>query len=507
MTMQLKDRVKSVYDRAAKAVSGSRLSRVRFGKGSMLTVIVLSMLLGYNVVTSEVSQCEAQGQVPPATPVTVVGGTCFLSVPPYCNPVPCEPSGTASSARSLIFNAFSQLLEKLTNQVPPFIATQNGGGTTTSGYGLEGYLGGIVDQMMMALMDRLNDIELEYIDWFDTMWFYNLEPAMKDQTDQINTATADQTQTFQGGQDAEDEDQINQGVMVQEQKNTAIMQPSENGPCVGGSTAGSSARGYNIGRHLKLAMQKDTFDDGLNRKGTPSAQGQAAKARIRNTNYKDVTCNPDDNDGNNNCGASTGAPALYNADTKASKTLYGSLTIPLHDPANGAKYETAVKALLDNMTGDPTPNPMTADVLKSSEGQEEWMDRRSHLARMAAVRSVPNLGISWRSPGTQLAKYVKELREAAGVPTPEISDNPSYKEVIHAVAVDRFNSGKYAQNTMTNPLDIEMEKLTIDSFYLMQLRDYNELLERMALALSVQVAMMVDEIQLPVPKASKPVGN
>ena len=56
MTMQLKAKLKSAYDRSVKA-----LSRVRFGKGSMLAVIIVSMLLGYNVVTSQVSQCEAQG--------------------------------------------------------------------------------------------------------------------------------------------------------------------------------------------------------------------------------------------------------------------------------------------------------------------------------------------------------------------------------------------------------------------------------------------------------------
>ncbi|MDE1151287.1 MAG: hypothetical protein PW788_02025 [Micavibrio sp.] len=514
MTMRLKDRLQQWTARFKKeadigptkvsysANAGVAPQPFRFGKGSMLAVVVLSFLIGYNMITSQVTVCMAQGQVPPAGPVVVVGGTCFLSVPPYCNPVLCEPSGTASGARSTIWQAFKNTLETLTNTTPPFMAQQNGGGTVNSGNGLEGYLGGTVDQMMMALLDRLNDIELEYIDWFDTMWFYNLEPAMKDMTDQVNTATVDQTQTFQGGQDGQDEDQVNQSVMKQEQVNQTVLQPSENGPCVAATSSGGSARGYVISRELKKAFQKETFDDALNKKGTVAALGRGAKAKLRNDNYKSVTCNPDDNGGSNNCAGSTSA--LYNADTQLSRTVYNNLTIPL-DGADGDKYETAVKSMLDNMTGDTVADPIVPAALQSSQGQQEFMDRRSHVARMAAIRALPQLGISWRSPGTKLDTYVKDLRKDSGTADGDISTNPSYKEALHAVSIDRFNSGQYALNTAGGPAEIEMEKLTVDSFYLMQLRDYNELLERMALALAVQVSIMVDQLSLPLPKSSKPI--
>jgi len=523
MTMRLKDRLQQWTSRFRKDTAEAAPTRAsyssaaaaqpfRFGKGSMLAVVVLSFLVGYNMITSQITVCQAQGQVPPAGPVVVIGGTCFLSVPPYCNPVLCEPSGTASGARSTIWQAFKNTLETLTNQTPPFMAQQKGGGTVNSGNGLEGYLGGTVDQMMMALMDRLNDIELEYIDWFDTMWFYNLEPALKDMTDQVNTATVDQTQTFQGGQDAQDEDQVNQSQMKQEQQDQTVLQPSENGPCVAATSAGGSARGYVISRELKKAFQKETFDEALNKKGTPSALGRGARAKVRNDNYKNVTCNPADNGGSNNCGSTTSA--LYNADTQLSKTLYNNLTIPLADGTDGDKYETAVKSLLDNMTGDGVADPIVKGSLQSAQGQEEFMDRRSHVARLAAIRSLPQLGISWRSPGTKLDTYVKQLRSGtggddngAGVAASDLSANPSYKEALHAVSIDRFNSGQYATNTAGGAAEIEMEKLTVDSFYLMQLRDYNELLERMALTLAVQVSIMIDQLQLPMPKASKPIHN
>lgn len=481
-----------------------QLRSFRFGKPALLAVIVLSFLGGYNLFTSQLSVCSAQGQVPPAIPVFVVGGGCFLSTGPYCagTQLPCEMSGTAADAHTMIGDSFNTTLEMLTDEIPPFIGLAKDGTPVNSGYGLEGYLGGTVDQMMMALLDRLNDIELEYIDWWDTMWYYNMEPAWKDQTDQVNTATAHQTTTFQGGQDGQDTNNVNQTNMTAETTVTHDIKPSENGPCVAATAASGSGRGYNLSRELRKAMQHDWEGDGLNHKGSPSAAGRGAKAKKRNDDYKNITCNPDDNGGDNNCGSST--PALYNADTQLSKTLYNNLTIPL-DGADGDKYETATKALLDNMTGDPVADPVVSTALTTPEGKAEWMDRRSYMARMAAIRSIPQLGISWRSPGTRLGDYVKQLRQAGGADLPEISSNPSYLEAVHAVSVDRFNSGKYATDNLTSPAEVEMEKLTLDSFYLMQLRDYEELMERLALTLSVQVALMADNIQLTVPQAQAPV--
>jgi hypothetical protein len=44
---------------------------------------------------------------------------------------------------------------------------------------------------------------------------------------------------------------------------------------------------------------------------------------------------------------------------------------------------------------------------------------------------------------------------------------------------------------------VEREKLALSTLHLMRLRDYHDLLERMALNLSLQVAMLSDDIPLP----------
>src|ERR1039458_7243733 len=84
------------------------------------------------------------------------------------------------------------------------------------------------------------------------------------------------------------------------------------------------------------------------------------------------------------------------------------------------------------------------------------------------------------------------------VPTTKVTGTlPSYREIMHALSVDRFNSGTYAAGMITDDNKIQMEKLSLSVFYLMQLRDYYELLERTALTLAVQVSVVSGQQNLP----------
>lgn len=511
------------------------LTRMRGSRVTLFALVVAAFVAGHFTMDSYVSVCRAQQPPLPMVVPPVIGGTCFLSIPPACNPVLCEDSNTSEDAVDAIWDPFHDTLVDLTAYSPDYTATKRDGTTFVSGHGLEGFADGIVDAMTYALMDRLNDIELGYMDWFDTMWFYNLKPAYMDQTDQINTATADQTRTFQGGQDAGDSDNVNIGHMQQQQSDARVFRLSENGACTATGAAGGSQRGYNLSREMKKSLQKETTEnDALGRRGTPAAKGRAAKAAARTEVFENVFCSATDNDGAGGC-AGTPLPGVTNYDISPSRLIYGTLTIPMHDttavggvPAGvpntrGAVYEAATKELITNMTGDPTQDALPKSTMKSAQAVETFVDRRSFVARVAAVRSVPQLGISWRTPGTRLADMIKEIRNEGGTPSDdcpsggatvasganagapcEISDNPSYKEVMHAVSVDRFTTGRYANDMTTNESDIEMEKLTIESFYLMQLRDYYELMERMALTLAVQVAVLSEQVPVAQPQGDRP---
>jgi hypothetical protein len=465
----------------------------RFGKAAMVFVALAGFALGYNSsATYTTGQCEAQGFVPPPAPVTVAGGLCPCCAPTPC-PVPCEPSGTASSARNLIYNAFSNLLEELTDTLPPAVGTDATSKPVTLGGGLEGYLGLQIDYMVEALLQRQNKTELDMMDWWDTMWSANLLPAMKDMTRQLNTGTLHKTAAHEDGMDVSHESKTSTTLQTVQVTSHEVHGPSTK-TCVAATAVGGLGKANGFSRSLRKAMEREGDDSGLNNKGTPGAAGTGAMQKERNKIYEETFCDPDDNGGRNKC---SGTPPLPNMDVRVNDLVYGNLTIPMDDKTNGDKYGVAVQELVKNMVGDPSVNPLPPSVTKTAPGLQSFMNRRSYMARWNAIRAVPQLGITWRTPGSNMGDLVKTLREGAGIPLDEISANPSYKEVLHAMSVDRFNSGDYAVDLIGDQSKLEMEKLTINSFYLMQLRDYYELLERTALALSVQVSVMADKIQLP----------
>ncbi len=480
--------------------------KLKSGRSPLMAIVILSFLAGYNIVLSYDSECKGQAVLPPAPPIFVSPGFC-LGFPPACPVYPCDNPSMSSTAQTAIQTAFDQLIEQLASVIPPTIMF---GISSTSPYGqtgaanqtylgLEGFLGGMIDNMMAALLSNLNQFELNLIDWWDTMWWYNLKPALMAMTDQLNTATTQQSHDFQAGMDAYLENKQNLANMVDDTKNANQMKPPENA-CVAATNVGGTGRQAAFAAGMRNAWEDEMTQAASNRAGVPQQRNNDAVISTETDVFERLFCDPADNDGANTCAGSD--PNYYNADTQVTKRLFNALTIPVDNAANTVTAGSATrqkdaemtKQILNNLMGDPTGDPMPIDSFNTPQGHERWMDRRSYLARYAAIRSVPQLITSWRMPGTRAGTWVQQLRRDANIPLGEISNNPSYREVIHAMTIDRFNSQKYALNLIGNEGEIDMEKLTQGTFYLIELRDYYELLERQALMLAVQVAMMADDV-------------
>lgn len=433
----------------------------------MVLVLLAAFLAGYNFTASSIGTCQAQ--IPYVNPPPVLGGGCICCKGCW---EPCVPPGTASSIRSMLVNSLYNSLDSSANT-------------------LELYIGESVDTLVEAILERLNQMELDIIAWWQTMWYYNLLPSLQNMTEQLNIAVVDQTRSFSGAIDAELQSQTSLEFNEREAQVQGKLAPSED-VCVAGTTAGGYGRATAFSREMRKAWQKESLDIGAGKTGTAGASGYAAVEKLRHDEYEALFCNPDDNGGNNNCAAPDAD--FHNADILPSKFLYDKLTIDVDDDP---RFAQTVNAIMNNTMGTPSADAMPKKVMASAGGQEKWLDRRAFLARYAAVRSVPQMAFGWRMPGSQLGPWVKDLRQKAGVPLSDISDNPSYREVLHAASIDRFNSGEYALDQIAKRDKVEQEKLVLSAFYLMQLRDYYELLERQAMVLAVQVAIMADRTPLP----------
>lgn len=484
--------------KAVKERFGKIARRLFSGSMAMMVVVALGFASGYNSVTSYQNACQAQVT---ATTVTVVGGMCAC-----CKGcvTPCEISGTASLVRTTIYTAFNTQL------------------VATSVF-LENWLAQHVDGMVQNLLEKVNDIEKNMIQWWSTMWHYNLSPSLRAMTVQMNTANTDLSKTYQASVDAEHEAQQNAVVQRSEVRASRIVRDNV---CPPAGLTGGAGRGKTFSRQMRKGWQKTAINSGANVAGEEGGRGVGEYLANRNDVYEAAFCDPAANGGANVCGSTPTPAEFYNADTQVTKFVYNKLTIPVDDAtptavtrpglnpgdppipmSTGDIYDRAIKANLENLIGVPMLDPLKEQVAAGPQGRETILNRRDYLAKYNAIRSVPQLIVGERMPGSQLGQWIQELRQEAGIPLSEISENPSYREVINAISVDRFNTGTFAMGLQMERAGVEMEKLSMGTFYLMMLHDYHKLLERQALTLAVQVSIMADDVKMPRIDNLKPVNN
>ncbi len=438
-------------------------------------------IFGYTVLSprSIVGNCYAQSTNPAQNQtgaVNVITSACVESTGYWCSatPVACEMTGMTSTATSTAKQTIKKAIESTANALEKKVFDE-----------IEGFV--------EAALRSIENTEQEMIVWWDTMWVYNLQPGLRKMTTQMNTDIIQQTQDMHKAEDVRATNEAKTESAQQEADDKKTV-PVDDTSCAAATASGGLGRAVSFSKAMRGGLQNRSSDAGSNRRGTRGAMGRASITKEKSDTYESTFCDPDDNGGQNICGKDVD-PKFYNADTKATEILFNKLTIPV----TNEKYQAATEAIVENLTGNPAAEPMAEGVLNGAAGREQFLMRRSWLARYAAAGSVPRMVAGVRMPGAgpDMAKWIAELRRG-GAATPfitnsDLSANPSYREILHALTVDRFNSTTYANSLIADRNTIEMEKLSLSTFQLMLLREYYELLERTALTLAVQVSMMADQ--------------
>lgn len=462
-------------------------------------VVAAFFLIGYNSITASTQSCSAQYSITPP----IVASPLPPTVPVGCgcggfNSVPCTIPGSTAVLTAAVEAAYYTAL-------------------TTSSVAVENYIGMAVDSLVQTVFSRLEQTEQDLNAWLDTYWYYNYKPSLQAKVEQANVAGMDQAQQIASQTDAQLQNRVALDVQEQDARSAVGMSDvAGDETCAVATTAGVLGNANAYGRAMRRAWQNDSNARGLNRRGTVAARGNSAVIALHDQEFQNLFCDPRDNGGHNACGASD--EAYYNADIQVTGRLFNVLTIPVdRDDRNVAMLDH----MFNNMLGRPLAEPIDAESITAANGKQAWIERRSYLARKNASRAILSLIAGWRIPGgadndgqnctggtTQTTgsdgattsapcSFVAAMRQGAGVPLQDLTDNPSYREILHAMTVDRFNSGDYAIDKIGSAERQEMEKVVLNAMYLMQLRDYYELLERTALALAVQVAVMTDQYPLP----------
>jgi hypothetical protein len=223
-------------------------------------------------------------------------------------------------------------------------------------------------------------------------------------------------------------------------------------------------------------------------RGTSGERGTAADIRERAETVRALYCDPDENNGVNDCRSSG---ALINADIDVAGTVFSKDTIDLPDDQRRA----ATDALVANIAEPFIANNIPAAELNSTKGIAAQIARDEQRAQRQTIHAALQYVIARRAPSGSNGAFIAAIRDSAGIPPDLLSDNPSYNEIMEAMLSERFRTGQYSVEQIDTPSNAERDLTVQYAFQVMQMHDHLELMDRYALMLAAETGLEARELR------------
>jgi len=426
-------------------------------------VLVLSVFLiatPYVMRSYNVTQNLSYAQTPPAPSICPYWMPCCICVP---------IGGTA---------IMTQIIEQAKQYITSLVYDY-----------MENFINDGINDLVGGILNRGQEMEDNMEEWWDSFYHYDWRPAMAGMMAQIHTSRMDTTRQLGSTMDAANENVVALHYGERSNDGDRAHRTSEH-VCMAMTHAGGMGRMHSLSRGLRWGLEDERNDLGRGAAGTLGARGRDAVINARWDRLATTFCNDDVNRGTTFAADCVPPPGQYNAidaDIKPTETLLESLTIPMKDP----RAQAAVEQLVENIAGAENPKAIPSAKLNTLPGQREYLESRSRMAKRAAAAALPLFSAGLRTEGSDMEAWVQEFSDRTGSTLP-VSPNPSYAELMNAMTRYKPATGSYGAELITTPLNIERERYIASSIYLINLRDYFEMLERVALTLAVDTALMMD---------------
>lgn len=452
---------------------------------------ISSVYAGYNVSQN------------PSSAENASNSSCQLPCPYTC--MLCIYIGTTAIATNGLQAAFESLMDDAEENM----------WVENNSYPNRG-IGRATDDMVQETYEALNRTEQDIAGWFRAWFHYDYRPSLQDWTNQYGTALMKRAYDYASFLDAERNIANKRDQQTRAYQSHRAYEDASERTCSAGTIAEGLQRSRYIARQMRRATEREMIALATNHETSAAAQHFSSYEIQRVEEYETLFCEENSNNGDAVCAATMPLP---DADIKIVNTVFNQRTIDIH---NDPDLEIALRHLSENIGGKERNAPIEQINIDEGNGQEEMLKRRVDIARRGVARNVMNYITSQRMPGSRMEEYVRAIRGAAGVKGAHISDNPSYQEVIRAITEEKFLAGeidgpggvpatvdtnRYGIGLMENEVAVQREKLVLSSMYLVRLRDYYELLERMALTLAVQTAAQLDRDPMPYVGSDRPKEN
>lgn len=267
----------------------------------------------------------------------------------------------------------------------------------------------------------------------------------------------------------------------------------------GTATAGLASSEQRANVNQSLFMRR-SLDRHLGNKGSSAASAEAdLKARL--DQFAEIYCDPSDNDGelagqsDSFCGVNAGVPERYNKDINYTRTLDSPLTLDINlTDTESTADETDVIALATNLFGyELLSRP---DITKLRSHASEYHAARAAIAKRSVAENSFYAIASEKAAGTGASKeHLIALMEVLGYPDNDINgvpqverilgENPSYYAQMELLTKKIYQDPNFVVSLIDKPANVDRQKAAMQSFRLMQQRDFYNSLIRQEMVLSV----------------------
>ena len=322
------------------------------------------------------------------------------------------------------------------------------------------------------------------VNHWKNQWNTEMEPDFKNLTAQWHTGIIDQSRTQGSLTDAQQQVDYQRETQEREMEDRVDMEPSELTCAVSSHTPSLSAAGH-LSRQITRGMGDKVLKTGLNTAGTPAAKGPVTDNAYRFDIFRKHFCDSNTNKGAIPCIA--GPSKIIDADVSIENFLLRD-TINMDDDT----VRLGIDALTRNLIQSDVAQPLPESALGSPASREILLNRRD-LQNLKDITASVIGGIVGRRtsvPGTTLATgTIREIREKAGVDPAQISDRPSYNEIMLALTKERFFDPEYFIRLNQKEGAIKQEQAAVDILTGVVLQNIYQLQEQMNALLAARSSM------------------
>lgn len=376
----------------------------------------------------------------------------------------CEQPGTASS-----------WVNWLANQIPPtlnpFIQQE------------KNFSSRVAATANPEMLTRLDEFDTNIRSGMSGWWNGSYLPALRSGTAQLGAAQEDQARMLGTMMDA---NIANETIgLLQENKieSNRRYRPDENS-CQIDSAAPDQNKKYRLARALAGSYASEDTKRRSNAKSILSARSTADDQKIRWQEFMALFCDPAKGD------IGCAAPGvLAGRNTALPDLLWGDQqTIDMSVSEN----RTLIEAALRTMISPKVQDAVLPGALSSADGQAALLARRAQAARLNTVYNVMGQMLAERAGSNNAGNtYIREIREAAGLPIGIASSDPSYREIMRALTKERFRDPEYIVRMIQDPESLLRLQGSTDAVRAQQLSDLYKRLEEMVV---MEAASFADDL-------------